>query len=172
TFTTHYHIEHAVDFLNQARFQQATGVPAGLETPEFVDRFKAMNVEIVHLGELHLSGEDLDRAGDRLTLLRTIHAETARLSDDGFLLLPGEEPNVHLGGHWMSLFPKPVYWTHDRKPGQPFVEAHPRLGKVYHVGSAGDVLRLMQAEGGLMWAAHPRIKSSTGFPDAYRDQPF
>ncbi len=172
TFTTHYHVEHAVDFLTQSRFQQASGVPAGLERPQFVDRFKAMNVEIVHLGELHLSGEDLDRAGDRLTLLRTIHAETARLSDDELLLLPGEEPNVHLGGHWMSFFPKPVYWTHDRKPGQPFVEDDPELGKVYHVGSADDVLRLMQAENGLMWAAHPRIKSSTGFPDAYRDQPF
>ena len=23
-----------------------------------------------------------------------------------------------------------------------------------------------------MWAAHPRIKSSTGYPDLYRDQPF
>jgi hypothetical protein len=172
TFTSHYHVEHAVDFLNQARFQQAGGVPAGLERPEFVARFKAMNVEIVHLGELHLSGEDLDRAGDRLTLLKTIHAETARLSDDTFLLLPGEEPNVHLGGHWISLFPKPVYWTLDRKPGQPFVETDPQLGRVYHVGSAADVLRLMQAEQGLMWTAHPRIKSSTGFPDAYRDAPF
>lgn len=172
TFTSHYHVEHAVDFLEQARFQQASGVPAGLERPEFVSRFKAMNVEIVHLGELHLSGEDLDRAGDRLTLLRTIHAETARLSDDAFLLLPGEEPNVHLGGHWMSLFPKPVYWTLDRKPGQPFVETDPALGKVYHVGSSADVLRLMEAEQGLMWTAHPRIKGSTGFPDAYRDAPF
>ena len=172
TFTSHYHVEHAVDFLEQARFQQATGVPAGLERPAFVERFKAMNVEIVHLGELHLSGEDLDRAGDRLTLLRTIHAETARLSDDEFLLLPGEEPNVHLGGHWMSLFPKPVYWTLDRKPGQPFVETDAALGKVYHVGSPADVLRLMEAEQGLMWTAHPRIKGSTGFPDAYRDAPF
>ncbi len=172
TFTSHYHVEHAVDFLTQARFQQATGVPAGLEQPEFVERFKAMNVDIVHLGELHLSREDLDRAGDRLTLLRTIHAETARLSDADFLLLPGEEPNVHLGGHWMSLFPRPVYWTLDRKPGQPFVEHDPALGKVYHVGSAADVLALMEAEQGLMWAAHPRIKGSTGFPDAYRKEAF
>ena len=172
SFTSHYHVEHAVDFLNRARFQQAGGVPAGLERPEFVSRFQAMNVEIVHLGELHLSGEDLDRAGDRLTLLRTIHAETARLSDDSFLLLPGEEPNVHLGGHWISLFPKPVYWTLDRKPGQPFVETDPQLGRVYHVGSPADVLRLMEAEQGLMWTAHPRIKSSTGYPDAYRDAPF
>ena len=172
TFTSHYHVEHAVDFLNQKRFQQSTGVPAGLEKPEFIDRFKAMNVEIVHLGELHLSREDLDRAGDRLTLLKTIHDETARLSDEELLLLPGEEPNVHLGGHWVSFFPKPVYWTLDREAGQPFVETDPELGKVYHVGSPEDVLKLMEAEGGLMWTAHPRIKGSTGYPDKYRDQPF
>ncbi|WP_147414258.1 hypothetical protein [Sphingomonas gilva] len=172
TFTSHYHVEHAVDFLNQQRFQQSTGVPDGLERPEFIDRFKAMNVEIVHLGELHLGQKELDRAGDRLTLLKTIHEETKRLSDDEFLLLPGEEPNVHLGGHWMSFFPKPVYWTLDRKEGQPFVETDPELGKVYHVGSPDDVLKLMEAEKGLMWAAHPRIKGSTGFPDKYRDQPF
>lgn len=172
TFTSHYHVEHAVDFLTKARFQQSTGVPAELERPAFAKRLKAMNVDIVHLGELHLSREDLDRAGDRLALLRAMHEETARLSDADFLLLPGEEPNVHLGGHWMSLFPKPVYWTHDRKPGQPFVESDPALGKLYHVGSAADVLALMEAEKGLMWTAHPRIKGSTGFPDGYRREAF
>ena len=30
----------------------------------------------------------------------------------------------------------------------------------------------MELEGGLMWAAHPRIKSSTGYPDRYRDKSF
>ena len=172
TFTSHYHVEHATDFLEKAKFQQATGVPADLEVPEFISRFKAMNVEIVHLAELHLSRERLDRAGDRLTLLKTMHDETARLSDDQLLLLPGEEPNVHLGGHWISFFPKNVYWTLDRKEGQPFVENDPVLGKVYHVGSDDDVLKLMEAEGGLMWTAHPRIKSSFGFPDKHRNEPF
>ena len=35
---------------------------------------------------------------------------------------PGSSP-----GHWMSLFPKPVYWTMDREPGQPFVEEDPEV---------------------------------------------
>ncbi|UZK67695.1 hypothetical protein [Sphingomonas sp. M1-B02] len=172
TFTSHYHVEHTEEFLNRQRFQQSTGVPDGLESPAFIKRFKDMNVEIVHLAELHLSKESLDRAGDRLTLLKTMHAETARLSDDRLLLLPGEEPNVHLGGHWISFFPKPVNWTLDRKEGQPFVENDPVHGKVYHVGSEDDVLKLMEAEQGLMWTAHPRIKSSFGFPDAHRHTPF
>lgn len=172
TFTSHYHVEHTEEFLNRQRFQQSTGVPAGLESPAFVKRFKDMNVEIVHLAELHLGKEALDRAGDRLTLLDTMHKETARLSDDKLLLLPGEEPNVHLGGHWISFFPKPVTWTLDRKDGQPFVENDPVRGKVYHVGSEDDVLKLMEAEQGLMWTAHPRIKSSFGFPDAHRHTNF
>jgi hypothetical protein len=172
TFTSHYHIEHTEAFLNTARFQQSTQVPDGLESPDFVKRFKDMNVDIVHLAELHLGREALDRAGDRMTLLKTMHAETARLSDDKLLLLPGEEPNVHLGGHWISFFPKPVYWTLDRKEGQPFVEEDPKLGKVYHVGSQDDVLKLMQEEHGLMWTAHPRIKGSYGFPDKHKDTPF
>ncbi|MDV3456184.1 hypothetical protein RZN05_04250 [Sphingomonas sp. HF-S4] len=172
TFTSHYHVEHTEEFLNRQRFQQSTGVPDGLESPAFVKRFKDMNVEIVHLAELHLGKEALDRAGDRLTLLDTMHKETARLSDDKLLLLPGEEPNVHLGGHWISFFPKPVTWTLDRKDGQPFVENDPVRGKVYHVGSEDDVLKLMEAEQGLMWTAHPRIKSSFGFPDAHRHTNF
>jgi hypothetical protein len=45
-------------------------------------------------------------------------------------------------------------------------------GKVYHIGSAADVLKLMELEHGLMWTAHPRIKSSRDFPDAYRNEKF
>ena len=88
------------------------------------------------------------------------------------LLLPGEEPNVQLGGHWISLFPKPVNWTLNRSAGKPFVEEIEGYGKVYHVGSPADVLRLFKAERGLMWTAHPRIKSSFGFPDQYKDTEF
>ena len=170
-FTSHYHVEHTVDFLTRQKFQQSTGVPAGLDEPAFAKRFKQAGVDIVHLGELHLPGDVL-KIADRLTLLKTMHDECARLSDDKLLLLPGEEPNVHLGGHWMSFFPRPVYWTLDRAQGQPFVEQHPTLGAVYHVGSSADVLKLMEVERGLMWTAHPRIKSSTGFPDVYRGKEY
>ena len=170
TFSSHYHVEHTVDLLNKRRSSGVDGIPPGLEEPSFVRRFKAMGVDAVHLAEFHL-GDEL-KIADRLTRLKTLHEECARLSGPSFLLLPGEEPNVHLGGHWLSFFPKPVYWTLDRAKGAPFVERVADLGKVYHVGDAGDVLRLMEAEGGLMWTAHPRLKGSTGFPDDYREKPF
>ena len=170
TFSSHYHVEHTVDLLNRRKAQGTRGIPPGLEEPAFVRRFKAMGVNAVHLAEFHL-GDEL-KIADRLTRLKTLHEECARLSGPEFLLLPGEEPNVHLGGHWLSFFPKPVYWTLDRAKGQPFVEDRAGFGRVYHVGNPDDVLRLMEAEKGLMWTAHPRIKASTGFPDAYRETAF
>jgi hypothetical protein len=94
------------------------------------------------------------------------------LSDDQLLLLPGEEANVHLGGHWLSLFPKPVYWVLNRPSDKPFAEQVEGYGTVYHVGGADDVLRLMEQEEGLMWTAHARIKGSIGFPDRYKDRDF
>ncbi|WP_414660819.1 CehA/McbA family metallohydrolase domain-containing protein [Horticoccus sp. 23ND18S-11] len=172
TFSSHFHIEHALEFL-QARQRQATrGVPSGLEQPGFVKTFKALGVDIVHLGEFHVGGTSRLAANDRLVQLKALHDECARLSDGELLVLPGEEPNVHLGGHWMSFFPKPVYWVLNRARDTPFVEEVPGYGRVYHVGSADDVLRLMEQERGLMWTAHARIKGSRTFPDVYWETPF
>ncbi len=172
TFTSHYHIEHALEFAKAQREQGTTGVPRGLEVPGFVKTFKARGVDIVHLGEFHVGATPRLAAPERLAQLKILHDECARLSDAELLVLPGEEPNVHLGGHWMSFFPKPVYWVLNRAAGQPFVEEVPGYGTVYRVGSAEDVLALMEKENGLMWTAHARIKGSRGFPDAYWEKPF
>jgi hypothetical protein len=124
------------------------------------------------LAEFHSGKTPRMAMAKRRERLELLHAECARLSDKNFLLLPGEEPNVHFGGHWLSFFPQPVYWVLNRPDGVPFVQDHPKLGKIYHVGGKADVLRLLKAENGLAWTAHARIKSSTGFPDRYRDQLF
>jgi hypothetical protein len=171
TFTSHYHLEHTREFLAEQRKQKTDGVPKGLEEPPFVKAFKGLGVEIVHLAEFHYRHTPEVNA-QRLQLLKTLHDECRRLSDGRLLVLPGEEPNVQLGGHWISLFPKPVYWELHPKPDAPFARAVPGVGTVYAVKSPGDVLRLMEQEKGLMWTAHPRIKSSYGYPDKYRDQPF
>lgn len=171
TFSSHYHIEHTLDFLDKQKAQNTNGVPQGLENPGFVQTFKARGVDIVHLAEFHI-GWTPELTRNRLAMLKTLHQECARLSDDSLLLLPGEEPNFHLGGHWLSFFPHPVYWTFGREANQPFKEEIAGYGTVYHVGNSDDILRLMQEENGLMWTAHPRIKGSMGFPDAYRTQPF
>jgi hypothetical protein len=171
TFTSHYHVEHTLDFLKRQREQRTTQVPRGLEEPPFVKTFKAHGIDIAHLAEFHVNHTPEFRA-ERLTHLRTLHGECRRLSDQRFLLLPGEEPNVYLGGHWISLFPRPVYWILHPKPDTPFARQVDGVGTVYAVHDAADVLKLMEKEGGLMWTAHPRIKSSYGFPDRYRDRDF
>ncbi|WP_254512921.1 hypothetical protein [Anatilimnocola floriformis] len=170
-FTSHYHVEHTLHYLAQQRKQGTTGIPKGLEEPGFVRTFKARGVDIVHLAEFHV-GHSPDFIAQRLPQLALMHEECRRLSNDKLLLLPGEEPNVHLGGHWISLFPKPVYWLLHPKESDPFVREIDGLGKVYAVHNAAEVQKLMEAEGGLMWAAHPRTKSSFGFPDKYKNEPF
>ena len=172
TFTSHYHIEHTLDFLHRQKEQATNGVPRGLETPGFVTKFKDTGVNIVQLAEFHQGWTPAQKTRERLPMLQTLFGECARLSGENFLLLPGEEPNVHLGGHWISFFPKPVYWVLNRAAAEPFVEELPDFGKVYHVGNASDVLALMEKENGLMWTAHPRIKGSQETPDAYRHEPF
>jgi hypothetical protein len=142
-----------------------------MEEPAFVKTFKAHGVDIVHLAEFHVAHTP-EFIAEHLPQLRTLHNECRRLSDEHFLLLPGEEPNVHLGGHWISLFPKPVYWLLHPSPGTPFERAVEGMGTVYAVHTASDVLRLMEKEKGLMWTAHPGIKSSFGFPNRYRDKQF
>jgi hypothetical protein len=143
-----------------------------MEAPDFVATFKARGVNIAHLAEFHYGDPAKVPEDERLLRLKTLHAECARLSDDQLLVLPGEEPDVHLGGHWISLFPKPVNWTLSRPAGKPFSEDIAGYGTVYHVGSPADVLALMEKEHGLFWTAHPRIKSSFGYPDKYKDADF
>ncbi len=172
TFTSHYHIEHTLDFLERQKKQHTNGVPQGLETPGFVTKFKDAGVNIVHLAEFHQGWTPGQKTPERLKMLNTLFQECARLSDTNFLLLPGEEPNVHLGGHWIALFPKPVFWVLNRAPAELFAEEVEGYGTVYHAGNADDVLQLMERENGLMWTAHARIKGSIAFPDGYRDQPF
>jgi hypothetical protein len=160
-----------LEYVHEQKAQKTDGIPKGLETPPFVRAFKARGVDIVHLAEFHVAHTP-EMNAQRLALLKTLYDECRRLSDDRVLLLPGEEPNVQLGGHWISLFPRPVYWLLHPNADSPFEQKIEGVGTVYAVKSPADVLRLFEKEKGLMWTAHPRIKSSYGFPDKYRDTEF
>ena len=108
----------------------------------------------------------------RLNELQALFQQCERLSDNDFLLLPGEEPNEFLGGHWMAFFPQPVYWIMSREENTPFMTNDPKYGKVYHIGNEIEMQQLLELEQALAWTAHPRIKGSTGFPDAYNQKDF
>jgi hypothetical protein len=76
----------------------------------------------------------------------------------------------------MFVFPKPVYFTHLRKPAnpdlQPYSENVAPFGKVYHTTTAANELQLLKDEQGLVWQTHPRTKGSAGYPDATKDTAF
>ena len=164
TMASHFHNEFIMDVVLK-------GLPVP-EKPEFKGVFEKVGVNIVHLGEFHGPGHPKGPDEERLRELHALHEQCARLSDNNFLLLPGEEPNNFYGGHWVSFFPKPVNWIMSRKPDIPFVSDHPKYGKVYRVGNKDEMLKLLELENGLAWTAHARTKASTGYPDAYEEETF
>jgi hypothetical protein len=175
TFTSHWHMAIAV-----AAMQQRAAGQSDLPIPDFVRMFKQMGVQAVHLAEFHGDGHPDDPGPLRLPELESMFAECERLSDAEVLFIPGEEANSHLGlnepgkhrGHWMSIFPKPIYWTMRREPNEPFDEPHARYGTLYRVGSRQDMMELIRCEHGLAWVAHPRIKASSWTPDIFRHEDF
>ncbi|MDQ2719464.1 MAG: hypothetical protein M3Z26_06855 [Bacteroidota bacterium] len=164
TMESHFHNEFIMNVV-------LAGKPIP-EHPAFVDVFKNTGVNIVHLAEFHYTAHPKGPDDQRLNELHALFEQCKRLSDKNFLLLPGEEPNEFFGGHWLEFFPKPVYWIMSRKPDMPIVKNDPKYGKVYRIADTADMLKLLKAENGLAWTAHARTKGSTGFPDAYKNEPF
>ncbi len=137
--------------------------------PPWIPAFRQLGINIAMMSDFHGDGHPKDDGPLRLPEQRMYFEGCRRHSDREFLILPGEEPNAYLGAHYTMIFPRPVYWTQVRRPGQPFLENHPDYGRVYHVGSVADELEMLHREGGLVWQAHPRTKGSTGYPDAIRE---
>lgn len=142
------------------------------EKPEFIDVFKRIGLDMVHLAEFHYTAHPKGPDSLRLRELKALFEQCERLSDNNFLLMPGEEPNEFFGGHWLQIFPKPVYWIMSRKRDVPFVENKPGFGKVYHIGDQNDMLKLLEEEQGLAWTAHARTKGSVNAPDIYNHENF
>ncbi|MBI1790507.1 MAG: hypothetical protein HYR60_23490 [Acidobacteria bacterium] len=137
--------------------------------PPWIPTFRALGINIAMMSDFHGDGHPEDPGALRFADQKVYFDACRRHSDRDFLIMPGEEPDAFLGGHYTMGFPKPVFWTHVRKEGQTFEENHPRYGKVYHVGSAADELEMLRKESGLVWQAHPRTKGSAGYPDAIRE---
>jgi hypothetical protein len=149
--------------------------------PQWIPTLKALGINIAALCDFHADSHPTDTGKIRLEEQRVYFEGSARFSDRDFLIIPGEEPDATLGGHYMFLFPKPVYYTHaplrragaaqPDAPQQPFSETIAPYGKVYHTSSPETEMRLLEDERALMWQTHPRTKSSDGYPDAVKDQP-
>jgi hypothetical protein len=142
------------------------------DTPAFMNVFKRTGVDVVHLGEFHYTAHPKGPDSLRLKELHALFQQCERLSSKEILLLPGEEPNEFFGGHWLQLFPKPVYWIMSGNNEKPFVTDDPIYGKIYRISNETEMLDLLKKENGLAWTAHPRTKGSTGYPDKYKSADF
>lgn len=142
--------------------------------PTWVPVLKGLGINLLYLGDFHDDSHQFDPGPLRLPEQKVYFEATARLSDKDFLVMPAEEVNSYFGGHWYLMLPKPVYFTHPREPiaGKPFEETVPGYGHVYNLGSGKDAFEMINREGGVIWAAHPRTKSSEGYPESYKDKDF
>ena len=163
TFVNHFHL----DFTGR---QRASG---SLDTP-FQDlvAMKSLGLNVIGLSDFHFELHPNDPGPLRFSEQKDYFEASRRASDRYILVVPWEEPSAYFGGHYNIIWPKDVYWTKVRQPGQPFVEELPGYGKVYHAGSAADVQAMMDAEGAYWYHAHPRTKSTAGYPDLIFDKPY
>jgi hypothetical protein len=155
TLSTHWHFADTVQTI-------ARGANW---TPPFKPVLKAMGVDASILMDFHGDGHPGDLTDVRLDELHAYFDALRKQSDPDFLLIPAEEANVHLGGHWALVFPKPVYWFMNRPKHVAFVSRHAKYGTVYSPGDDKEMFDLVRREGGYMYQTHPRTKGSTGFPD-------
>jgi hypothetical protein len=141
--------------------------------PPWLPVFRELGVNIAIMADFHGDGHPQDPGPRRLAEQKVYFEGCRRHSDRDFLIIPGEEPNIHFGGHYVTAFPRPVYYTHVRGTGQAIAEDIGDYGHVYHVGSAEDEMEMIRREHALVWQSHPRTKGSTGYPDAIREsEPF
>jgi hypothetical protein len=137
--------------------------------PTWVPVFRNLGINVLMMSDFHGDSHPTDPGPLRLKEQKVYFEGCARQSDRNFLIMPEEEPDATLGGHYTMTFPHPVYWTHPRPDGKPLVENDAQYGRVYHIGSPADELEMLRKEQGLVWQAHPRTKGSSGYPDAVRE---
>jgi hypothetical protein len=157
--------------------EQLTDVGSMDYEPTWLPVFRNLGINIAILADFHGDSHPTDTGKLRLDEQKVYFDGCARFSDRDMLLIPGEEPDANFGGHYMFVFPGPLFFTHVKEPakgpaGQPFVENLAPYGEVYHTTTASTELDLLTREKGLVWQTHPRTKGSAGYPDAVKDRPW
>jgi hypothetical protein len=173
TFVNHFHLR-VVDRMRAG----------GFDTPlQDLMAMKSIGLNVIGLSDFHADNLAANDYGpERFKDQKAYGEASRRMSDKDFLVVPWEEPSVAFGGHYNIMWPKNVYWS---KPNRipagpsggeakmlPFTENDATYGKVYHTGNAEAMQKLLDAEGGYWYHAHPRTKSTAGFPDATWSTPF
>ena len=164
TFAPHWHVAYTPQAVEKGFAWQ----------PPFKAAMQAVGIDAAMIMDFHLAGEGhpRDLTSIRPKELFDYYAACRAQSNSSFLLIPAEEANVILGGHWGLVFPKPVYWYMDRKAGEPVRTKDPKYGTLYRVANPEELWDMVRTEHGLVYQTHPRTKGSTGFPDQILDTAF
>ncbi len=159
TFEPHWHLAYTVQAMEK-----------GLDwTPPFKPAMERVGIDSAMIMDFHGDGHPADLTGLRLHELDEYYKACRAQSDSRFLLIPSDEADIYLGGHWGLVFPHPVYWYQDRKPNEAFVTSDTKYGKVYRVHDADEMWKMIKLEDGRAYQTHPRTKGSTGYPDKILD---
>lgn len=115
--------------------------------------------------------------GDQFVKALATYYDAARMqSDSRFLMMPNDENSTggrppFLGGHYDLLLSHPFFWRPRRDPGESLFESHARYGRIYHIGTAADLMQMCELENAIVSMPHPNTKRSTGYPDAIINEP-
>jgi hypothetical protein len=162
TFAPHWHEAYTVQ-----------AVANGMQwQPPFKGVMRSIGLDSAMIMDFHGDGHPQALTEIRLKELKSYYEACRAQSNKDFLLIPAEEADVILGGHWAVVFPHPVYWYMDRKAGEPLKTTDPGYGAVWRVGTGADILTMVKAENGWMYETHPRTKGSTGYPDKILGEEF
>jgi hypothetical protein len=159
TFAPHWHFAYTEQAIANGLHWQ----------PPFKAELESIGVDAAMIMDFHGDGHPADLSSLRFQELDEYYKACRAQSDQNFLLIPSEEADVMLGGHWALVFPKPVFWQMDRKLGATFRSLDPTYGVVYRVKTTDDVWKMITDEGGYAYQTHPRTKGSTGYPDKILD---
>lgn len=159
TFAPHWHLAYTVQAMDH-------GVNW---VPPYKPAMKAVGIDSAMIMDFHGDGHPTALTDVRLHELDEYYKACRTQSDSSYLLIPGDEADIYLGGHWSLVFPHPVFWFQDRKPDQPFVSSDKTYGTVYRVHGADEMWKMIKKENGLVYETHPRTKGSTGYPDKILD---
>ncbi|MFL6450505.1 MAG: hypothetical protein ACJ746_22920 [Bryobacteraceae bacterium] len=159
TFAPHWHLAYTVQAMEKGMSWE----------PPFIPVMKSVGIDSAMIMDFHGDGHPGDLTETRLRELRAFYRACRAQSNSYFLLIPAEEANTVLGGHWALVFPKPVYWFMDRKPDEKLKSHDEAYGQVWRVHTPEDVWTMVSQEGGYVYQTHPRTKGSTGYPDKIKD---
>jgi len=155
TFAPHWHFAYTVQEMQNGPGWQ----------PPFKAELESIGLDSAMIMDFHGDGHPRDLSPVRLQELKEYYKACRAQSGEHFLLIPSEEADVILGGHWGLVFPKPVLWYMNRRPDQPFKTIDPTFGTVYRVHSTDEVWKMVMEQKGYAYQTHPRTKGSTGYPD-------